>query len=386
MFSRAVRIFSLQGFDVKLDPSWLIIAALITWSLATQLFPQLSPDLHVSTYYTMAVIAMLAFFASLILHELAHSIVARSQGVEIKGITLFIFGGVAELGSEPPTAKSEFWIAIAGPIMSFALAAGFGFLSLIGRISDGLGPVVSVLSYLSIMNLILAAFNLLPAFPLDGGRVFRAYLWAKTGDLLAATRRATRIGVVFAYALMALGLMSLFHGNTTGGLWQIFIGVFLLFAARNTYQHQLVKTSLGKKTVAQMMTRDAIITDPEQTLSALVNQILLPHRKSFVPVVEEGVLLGAIDTSVLSGIDRDNWSTTQVGDVFYQIDAANTVEPTAEADVVLARMAASRRTKLMVADGRKLLGVVTLSDLLGYLAVLQDLQIVDERHGKSIAH
>ncbi len=374
MFSHAVKILNLQGFDIKVDPSWLIIAALITWSLATQVFPSLSPNLGQATYYAMATIAMLAFFGSLILHELAHAIVARRSGVEIEGITLFIFGGVAELTSEPKTASSEFWIAVVGPLMSLGLAGGFWMLAILGHAFGVPPPAADVLIYLAIVNAILALFNLLPAFPLDGGRVFRAFLWNRSGNLLEATRTASGVGATISYVLVGLGLFSLFAGNLMGGLWQALIGLFLLFASRSAYASQLMKSYLSDKSAAMMMTQDPVTVTPERSLSDLVDRVMLPNRTSFVPVVEDGVLLGFIDNSVLVKIDRDNWATTQVGDVFYEVDDSNTIAGNLRADEVLKRMTHSGRRKFLVAEAGRLLGVLTLSDLMRYIALLQELR------------
>ena len=196
MFSNAVKLFAIRGFDIKFDPSWLIIAALITWSLSQNYFPQTFPDYSVTVYLLMGLAAMILFFASLLLHELAHSVIARQLGVPVGSITLFLFGGVAELEAEPQSASVEFWVALAGPIMSVLLAIGFWMLSWISSAADGLEVVTAVLTYLATINLVLALFNLVPAFPLDGGRIFRAYLWYRHGDALRATKTAAMSGVM----------------------------------------------------------------------------------------------------------------------------------------------------------------------------------------------
>ncbi|WP_300549176.1 site-2 protease family protein [Roseovarius sp.] len=373
MFSRAVKIFTLQGFDIRLDPSWLLIATLITWTLSRQYFPQVVEGQPETTYLLMALFAMLAFFGSLILHELAHSVVARFYGVKIKSITLFLFGGVAELEAEPEEASVEFWVALAGPAMSVALAAMFWFLARVGQFA-GLGaPITEVLSYLGLINLVLALFNLVPAFPLDGGRVLRAYLWHRSGDVLSATKIAANSGSTFAYVLMALGLLLLFGGQTASGLWQIFIGIFLLLAARSGYEQQLMKTSLRGKTVQSLMSKNPVTCHPDITLSMLVNRIMLVQRSSFVPVVEDGVLLGIVDSHVLSLIDQENWSNTKVGDVFIATDTNNCVPPDMPVQDLLNRITATGQRKYLVAVGHTLLGVVTLSDLLGYINLFNTL-------------
>jgi len=316
MFSNAVRIFTLNGFDIKLDPSWALIAALITWSLSQHYFPSVHPDQTGTTYVVMALAAMLCFFASLLLHELAHSVVARRFGMRIKSITLFLFGGLAETENEPQSAGIEFWVALAGPAMSLCLGAGFWLLSAITARIAGLQSVTAVFSYLAVINLVLALFNMVPAFPLDGGRVLRAYLWNKTGDPLQATQTASKSGMAFAYVLMGLGLFALFQGAVVSALWQMMIGGFLLIAARSSYQMQLARSVFGKRTVAEIMHRDPIVVSPDATLTEFVNTIILHEGITFVPVVENGVLLGHIDQSMVRKIDRENWASTRVGDIF----------------------------------------------------------------------
>ncbi|WP_235224498.1 site-2 protease family protein [Octadecabacter dasysiphoniae] len=363
MFTHAVRLFSINKFDIKVDPSWLIIAALITWSLSQKFFPDALPGLSSRAYLVMAAFAMLGLFASLLLHELAHSVVARRLGVPIKSITLFLFGGIAELEAEPKSGLTEFWIAIAGPLMSLVLAFGFWSLSGVAALSNMAPAGVSVLSYLALINVVLAVFNLVPAFPLDGGRVLRAYLWHRSGDVLAATRTATRSGTFFAYFLMALGVMALFQGAIVAGLWQIMIGGFVLVAARAAYTAQLTKSVFEGQTVATLMTRDPITAHPEMTLAIFVNQIMLRHNVSFVPVTEGVVLLGHIDRSVLSRIDRENWANTRVGDVFVGLHDAVMVAPDTLLSDLMDRIWKTGRRKFMVVADNQLQGIITLSDL-----------------------
>ncbi len=367
MFSNAVKILTLNKFDIRVDPSWLLIAALITWSLSQQYFPAVLPGQTSEVYLIMAIAAMLCFFGSLLMHELAHSVVARTYGVPVKSITLFLFGGVAELEAEPQTAAVEFWVALAGPVMSLALAFGFWLFAGVVALVSMPAPVVEVLSYLSMINLVLALFNLVPAFPLDGGRVLRAYLWHRSGNILQATETAAKSGTVFAYILMSFGLLALFQGAMVTGLWQILIGGFVLFAARGSYQTQLMRTIFAEKTVAALMTSDPITVGPEMTLAELVNRVMLSHRISFVPVVEDHVLLGHIDTAVLGGIDRENWANTHVNDVFAAVDEATTVRPDMPLQDLMTLIAKTGRRKFLVTENGLLLGVITLADLTAYL-------------------
>lgn len=367
MFANAIKLFSSNGFDIKIDPSWLVIATLVTWSLSQQYFPDVLPTLPQATYLIMAIAATLCFFASLLLHELAHSVVARRLGLPIKSITLFLFGGVAELEAEPKSAQVEFWVALAGPAMSLGLAFGFWVLEQGVALVFDAAPLRVVLSYLALINLVLALFNLVPAFPLDGGRVLRAYLWHRSGNVLSATETAAKSGSVFGYLLMMFGLLSLFQGAFVTGLWQLMIGGFLLLAARSSYQAQLAHVAFERKTVRDLMTRDLVTVGPEMTLADFVSKIVLRRGASIVPVLEAGILLGHMDRSVLSGIDRENWDSTQVGDVFAGLDEESVVAPDLPIPDLIARIGATGRRKFLVVQEHHLLGVISLSDLTHHL-------------------
>ncbi|MDU8912450.1 site-2 protease family protein [Aestuariicoccus sp. MJ-SS9] len=373
MFSNAVKLFTINGFDIKIDPSWLLIAALITWSLSQHYFPESFPDQTMQTYVVMSVVAMLAFFGSLLLHELAHSVVARGYGVPIKGITLFLFGGVAELEAEPKTARVEFLVALAGPAMSLALALGFWVLAQLTPLLALPTAVPEVLGYLAMINLVLGLFNLVPAFPLDGGRVLRAYVWQRTGDILHATEVAARSGTLFAYLLMWLGMIGLFQGALVAGLWQILIGGFVLMAARGSYQAQLARSVFHGKTVRSLMSDHPITVGPDVTLTALADEVMLAHRISFVPVVLDNVLLGHIDSAILARIDRENWPDTRVGDVFVGLDPAFTVSGDLPAQDLMERISRTGQRKFMVTEDHNLRGVISLSDLVGFLHLTETL-------------
>ena len=368
MFSSAVKLFSLSGFDIKVDPSWLIIASLVTWSLSQQYFPEVLPDISGTAHLVMALVGMVGFFASLLLHELAHSIVARNLGVPIKSITLFIFGGIAELGAEPSSARDEFWIAIAGPVMSFCLAFGFWAVAQVAWFASSSQAVVEVISYLALVNLVLAIFNMVPAFPLDGGRVLRAYLWHRNGDMLVATQVAARSGAFFGYFLMVLGVIAFFQGAFVVGLWQLMIGGSVLIAARVNYTSQLARTVFKDKTVGALMEHHPITAGPDMTLSEFVNQIMLRRGVNFAPVVEGNILLGHIDQSVLAGIDRENWGNTCVDDVFVGLDQSVMVEPELPISDLLEIIAKTGRRKFMVVSDHHLFGVITLADLTEFLS------------------
>ena len=373
MWGHSVRIARLAGFDVKIDASWLLIAGLIVWSLATGYFASVLPDAASTLHLAAAIIAMLGLFVSLILHEMAHALMARQYGVPTSGITLFLFGGVAELESEPKDPASEFRIAIVGPLASLVLAALFWASAHFADNFLQMPVSASVLGYLAIINLMLALFNLLPAFPLDGGRVFRAMLWARSGNLAQATRQAVSVSSIFSWLLIGLGVMILFSGNPVSGLWPILIGLFLLAVARGAYQRLEADLALGGRTVADLMTTSPVVARPEQSLDAVVNDIFLANAISFAPVVENDILLGYVDTGLVRRIDRENWATTTVDDVVECVSPDNSVGPDLAGKALMDQITRTRRRKYLVVRNRTLLGVITLSDLVAFLAVSRDL-------------
>jgi Zn-dependent protease/CBS domain-containing protein len=380
MFKNAVDLFEIFGFKIRVDPSWLLIAALIVWTLSAGYFPAELPGYTQFDYFALAVVAMFGLFASLILHELSHSLVARQFGLKVGGITLFVFGGVAELEQEPRSPKSEFWIAVAGPVMSFALAALCYLLLQLVQDNGVSGSLKAVLNYLGFINLILAIFNLVPAFPLDGGRILRAVLWHFKKDLIGATRIASTLGTIFGFVLIASGVFSIFTTNLIGGFWQILIGFFVVNASKGSYQQLIIKSALKDQTVRALMTASPQIADVGLSVQTLVDEIMLPKHVSFVPVTEGEHLLGYVDTSLVNGIDRENWPTTRLADILVLTGENNTVSPDMATDALFERMARSGQRKMLVGEAGKLLGVISLSDLLSYLAIMQGLGLpADQR-------
>jgi Zn-dependent protease/CBS domain-containing protein len=374
MFKNAVQLFEIFGFKLKVDPSWLLIATLIVWSLSTSYFPEVVSGQTATLYTVLGIIAMLGMFASLILHELSHSLVARSYGLKVGGITLFIFGGVAELEEEPHDPKSEFLIAIAGPLMSLLLAALFYLASAMTGGGADISLAGAVLGYLALINLVLALFNLVPAFPLDGGRMLRAVIWGVTRDLLRATGIASRIGSAFGLFLMLTGGLAVFTGGGIGGFWQILIGFFILNASNGSYQNLLVKAALRGKTAASLMSEQVHTVEADTSIADLVDNIMLRYGVSFVPVVSGDVLIGYVDTAAVRSVDKADWASRQVSDIMLAVKTDATVAPDAPLNAVFKRMASSTRRKLMVVDGQRLVGVISLSDLMHHLAVEQEIR------------
>jgi Zn-dependent protease/CBS domain-containing protein len=374
MFGRRFTLFKLFGFAVRIDASWLIIAGLIVWSLATGVFPSQYPGFDASSYWWMAITAALGFFASIVFHEMCHSLVANHYRLPMKGITLFIFGGVAEMGAEPQSAKVEFLMAIAGPISS--IVAGIVFL-LIRAAGAAAFPVevVAVLSYLAWINFLLAGFNLIPAFPLDGGRVLRAALWHFQGDLRRATRIASSIGSAFGVVLMVYGFYSLFFGSLISAMWYFLIGMFLRGASQASYQQLILRSVLEGEPVQHFMHPDPINVPPDLTVRRLVEDYIYRyHFKAFPVVTGARDLAGCVTTQDVKQVPREEWDQHTVQEIAKPCSADNTVEPDADALKVLSKMQETGSGSLMVTDHGRLLGIVALKDLLAYLADKLDLE------------
>jgi len=385
VFGTRWRLFRLRGIPISIDASWLIILALLTLSLASgfpsllhKYFPGATHELAPVEYWVMGLITALAFFGCILLHELGHAVVAQARGMPIRGITLFLFGGVAELGDEPPSAATEFLMAVAGPIVSVILASCFWILAVAGYNANWPHPVVIVLGYLAAINAMVLAFNLIPAFPLDGGRVLRSILWSVTGNLRRATRWASLAGQVFAWLLIASGLMQFFAGNWLGGIWMGMIGLFLNNAAQSSYQQVLVRQALAGEPVRRFMNADPIVVPESLDLRHWVEDYVYRyHRKTF-PVVSGGNLEGCVETRALAHIPTGEWDRHTVAEVMRRDLTALTISPDADALDALSKMQRNGVTCLLVTAGDRLVGVISLSDLLRFLDLKLDLEGADD--------
>ncbi|MFO7964355.1 MAG: site-2 protease family protein [Desulfobacterales bacterium] len=370
MFGNSVRLFSLLGFEVKIDLSWIFIAILITWSLSTGFFPFHYKNLSTSTYWLMGIIGALGLFLSIIVHEFSHSIVARRYGLPMKGITLFIFGGVAEMGDEPTSPKTEFLMAVAGPLASIGIALVFLAIYLSGQTGWLPRPISAVVGYLALINGVLAAFNLVPAFPLDGGRILRSALWKFKDNIRWATRVSASIGSGFGIMLIVLGLMSILMGNLIGGMWWGLIGFFLYSAAKSSYQQLLTRRALEGEQVSRFMKTDPITVPSDATISTLVNDYIYKFHFKMFPVIDsDRNLIGYVTTKQVKEIPKEKWPDIHVVDIVRGPDEENTVGASEDAMKALAMMSKSRQSRLLVADGNRLLGVITLKDLLEFLSL-----------------
>jgi len=373
MFGKRITLFRLFGFAVHVDLSWIVIAVLITWSLTAGLFPFQYRGLSAGTYWMMGLAGALGLFFSIVFHEMSHSLVARRFGIPMKGITLFIFGGVAEMDDEPPSPRAEFWMAIAGPLSSLFLAAAFYGLYIFGARSGWPAPFNGVVGYLGVINVILAVFNMIPAFPLDGGRVLRSILWGWRNDLRWGTRISSAFGSAFGLFLIFVGVLNALRGNFVGGVWQFLIGMFLRDAARGSYQQLVARQALEGEPVRRFMRTDPITVSPSLSLAELIDDYVYRHQFKLFPVVQNGALVGCIDLNQVKEIPRNEWAYRTVGEVAKRCDD-NTIAPDVDAVKALSKMNRTGRSRLLVIDQGRLVGILSLKDLLRFLSLKVELE------------
>ncbi|MDY0187875.1 MAG: site-2 protease family protein [Syntrophus sp. (in: bacteria)] len=374
MFGNRITLFRLLGFEVRIDASWLLLALLVTWSLAKGIFPGSYKGVSESTYWVMGVLGALGLFFSIIFHELCHSLVATRYGIPMKGITLFIFGGVAEMDDEPPSARSEFFMAVAGPLSSFVLGLAFHGISYAGRQLGWPGTIPTVTSYLGFINLLLASFNLIPAFPLDGGRVLRSILWGWKGNLRWATRVSSGFGSAFGVVLIFLGIFSIFRGNFIGGLWWLMIGFFLRNAAQMSYSQLLARKVLEGEKVRRFMVTDPVTVSRTLTLDEFINDYVYRYHYKMFPVVSYGRLAGCITVRQAAEIPREIWKEHTVGEIAAPCSPDITIGPDEDAVRALATMSRTGNSRLLVVEGERLLGILTLKDMLQFLSLKLELR------------
>ena len=372
---KGYRLFRIFGFEVKLNLTWLLLALLITWSLGAGLFPTDYPGLAPRTYWWMGVAGAIGILFSIVFHELSHSVVGRRFGVPVRGITLFIFGGVAELKEEPVSPKVEFLMAVAGPLASLLLAFVFSRVEVLATARDWPTPLVGVAHYLALVNLVLAVFNLLPGFPLDGGRMLRAALWYWKGDLRHATYVASRVGAGFGIGFMVLGGLAFIQGNVIPGMWWLLIGAFLRSAANTSYRQMLVTAILGDKPVRQFMQDRPVTVPPDLSVQQWLDDYVYHYHFKMFPVQDGDRLLGCVRTSDIKAIPRDRRASTTLRDLVTPPSDANSVSPDTTASRLIAGMTrAGGNTRFMVLEDGRLVGVVSLKDLSEYIALKLEIE------------
>ncbi len=368
------RIGRIAGIDIMVHWSWFAIFILLTWWLSEGFFQEVYDGWSKQEAWTASVITVLLFFSSILLHELSHSLVARRLGLPVNSITLFIFGGVSALGEEPSSAKQEFRVAIVGPLTSFALAAVFGALSGVALLTDRENtPPAAIVEYLAFINVSVGIFNMMPGFPLDGGRVLRATLWAKSGDMLKATRWAANSGSFISFGLIAIGVLSILAGSFIGGVWFVVIGWFLRNASESSYQQLVFRQTLTGIKVREVVNTSYASAPPDISLSKLVQDYIFGFSQRCVPIVVADDLLGLMTMSDLKRVRPEEWPTTSVFKAMTPREKLHVVSPDDDLTRALEIMAANDVHQLPVLDRRTFLGFVTRADVLRLIQIRTDL-------------
>jgi len=386
------RVGTLFGISIHVDWSWILIFLLVTWNLAGAVFPALHPDWSIGMNIALGIAASLLFFVSILLHELAHSLVAKARGLPVRRITLFFFGGVSNIEREPPSPSTEFLMAIVGPLTSLLL--GFGFIWL-GRqnipemdtalrspqqLLRGLDPLSTMLLWLGPINILLGLFNLIPGFPLDGGRVLRSILWAITKDFRRATRWATTIGQGVGWLMILAGVAMIFGATvpvlgsgTLNGMWLAFIGWFLVQAASQSYQQVVVEDMLEGVPITRLMRDPAPAVPPDLPISTLVYDHIMQGDERAFPVVEADRLLGMVFIENLRTLDRSGWDKTTVRDVMVPQNELETVTPREDAMDAFQKLTHREMRQIPVVQNGKLIGMLRRRDILRWLQLRSEM-------------
>ncbi len=357
----------IRNIEIKIHYSWFLILFLVVWSLADFYFPANYPGWSEFVYWLSGGVAAVMLFISVLLHELSHSLVGKRRNIIVKSITLFVFGGVAEMVTEPKKPSDEFDMAIAGPVASIVLAGLFWFIS-----GFEIGVVgAAITNYLFLINGILAVFNMVPAFPLDGGRIFRSALWAKYKDIERATRRAVGVSRFIAFLFTLWGFKMLLDNDFLGGLWIILISWFLLQAAGSSLKQQRMEEVLSRFKIEQIMEKDFKNVPRSMTLKDLA-KAFLDYKQGGFPVEENDKLLGIITIEDLRQVPRTKWAKTTVGEVMTSADKLLTIRSTDTAYDAFLKMASNEFGRLPVVENEKVVGLVTRNSIILLLAVKCD--------------
>lgn len=355
----------LFGIPIEINPSWFLVFFLVSLGLATSYFPQALPELSGTAHALLAFATALAFFGSIVIHELAHSLVARAGGLKVRRVTLFMFGGVSQMEEEPRSPMRELLMALAGPVTSLVLgAAGLGTLTIFG--ADMPGIVRIPLEYLTFINFSVGAFNLLPGFPLDGGRVLRSILWAISKDVLKATRWATRTGQAIGLSLVAIAVYGVLRGQIDA-IWLAVMGWFISLLASNAYAQQVVRSRLAAVSLSEVMSSPVVTVPADTQLAEVAEAYVLGGRHSRYPVVAEGRVVGLVDLASVRSVPRDAWWQTTVGDVAMHDLSRVLATPEASVESVLPQLEPDGPGAVLVVEDGRLAGIVTRADVIRLL-------------------
>ncbi|MCL4503960.1 MAG: site-2 protease family protein [Deltaproteobacteria bacterium] len=374
-----IALFKVAGIQISFDYSWLIIFALVLLSMSLGYFPRYYPGHTLLTYWMAGTIATALFFASVVTHELAHSLVAIRSGIQISEITLFIFGGVSKITEEPQDPVTELKVAIVGPLSSFALAAIFWVIKDFFAGFE-LSLITGIFSYLTWINLALGIFNLIPGFPLDGGRVFRAVYWWKTGSLTYATRLAADLGRGFALALMLWGGVQIFFGDLIGGLWFIFIGMFLRSLSQRGYEEVVMRKSLEGVQVKELMTREVVSVSPDIPIAQLVHDYFLHYAFGGFPVKDDGRVVGVVSIAGVRQVPRQEQDSRKVAEVMEPVSEQLVISEDISLAEALRRMTQAEQDRLLVMQQDRMIGLITRNSLQRFIQIKQILEPEESEH------
>jgi len=369
-FGAGISLGRIRGIDIRIHWSWFIILVLLTWSFAEGLYRDLYEGWGDEQRWTAAIVTSALFFLSVLLHELSHAFVAQRYGMAVPSITLFVFGGVSSIAGEMRTAKEEFAVAVAGPLMSWVLAAVFGLLWFITR-SEGIN---GVFGYLAWINGALGVFNLLPGFPLDGGRVLRSIVWGRSGNIVRATRVASTAGSLIAYLMIGLGLVSVFAFGLLGGIWYVLIGLFLKAAAEGSYQAMLADRALRNVTTQTVMRPPSEPVDASMSVQELVDARLLRSAERAFLVRNNGSVVGLLTAADITKVPREEWGVTSVSRIMVPSGRVLTVSPDTGLIEAMQLMQQHDIHQLPVLDDGRLVGMLTRGDVLRQIEVRMQFQ------------
>ncbi len=364
--TKGIKLFRLLGIEIAIDYSWFIVFVIFGWSLSYGYFPYYYPGMPQSTYLAMGFISALLIFVCVLIHELSHSYVSNSLGLEIKRITLFIFGGVAEMSKEPEQASVEFKIAVAGPIASALLALLFYLMARV-VVQTEYHIAAAMLTYLSMVNGMLCLFNLIPGFPLDGGRILRALWWGYTGDIDTATRAASRIGVGFALFLIIIGFIQIFSGNIIGGLWAVMIGFFIQKAAESGYRQLQYQQALAGVLVREIMSKDVISIAGGLTLQEAIQEYFLIHHHVSFPVLAGSKVVGIITLKKIRSLGHAKWGEISVKEAMDTLTPEMLLAPGTELLDAIRVISKGSLGRAPVIENGKVVGMLTRGDVMRVL-------------------
>jgi Zn-dependent protease/predicted transcriptional regulator len=364
--------FSLMGVRIRIDRSWFVALVLFAWTLSAGYFPFQAPNYSRAVYWTFGTLSALALFGSVLIHELSHCVVARRLGVPVRQITLFIFGGVSEMAQTHSSSPAvEFRIAIAGPLSSFGLGVFFGLTTFLTR-SVAPGIVVEAFHYLYYVNFLLAVFNLIPGFPLDGGRVLRSYLWYRSGDPRRATRSAAQVGAGIAVGLMVLGLVSVLMMSIVPGIWMMLIGLFLKKSAENEYRAVALRLGLKDMTLRQIMS-PPVAVEPSMTIGEFISDYVFHYHYRVFPVVEGDDFKGMIDVRSIKGVPTNEWQTAWISRYLADPSTYVVLSPDMDAADTLRLLLERNCGKAPIVENGVLVGIITQEDLFKLISLKSDL-------------